>query len=88
MDKSDTHDKECEFDSGDGLPCNCLCKTRQLERELATIRDEVALNLLVKVYGVARSGLYRDDTESSIEVHPVMEKIENYLIAQGRISKD
>ena len=53
-----------------------------------TSRDEVALDLLVKVYGIARSGLYRDNTGLSLEVHPVIEKIENYLILQGRIAKD
>lgn len=51
-------------------------------------RHEVALDLLVKVYGIARSGIYRDKTELSFEAHPVIEKIENYLITQGRIAKD
>lgn len=61
-----------------------------LRGELATIQaeSEIAINLLVKIYGVARSGLYMDATQLSIEAHPVIEKIENYLIAQGRIAKD
>lgn len=51
-------------------------------------RGDVALDLLVKVYGISRSGIYRDNTGLSLEAHPVIEKIENYLIAQGRIARD
>ncbi len=58
--------------------------------EISALRGELAMIQadLVKIYGIARSGLYRDATELSLEAHPVIEKIENYLIAQGRIAKD